>query len=72
LFALDAHLERTAQLEDHDPWLEFFFDDVHECLSQGRLILERTARSFQERTIDSFIETQEPGAPFAATGSSSS
>jgi hypothetical protein len=27
LLALDAHMERTAQLEVDDPWLELLFDD---------------------------------------------
>ncbi len=33
LLALDAHLERPAQFEDDDPWLEFFSYDLHEHLS---------------------------------------
>jgi len=33
LLALDAHLERPAQLENDDPWFEFFSYDLHEHLS---------------------------------------
>jgi len=35
LLALDAHLEGSAQLEDDDPWLELFLDDLHKHLSLG-------------------------------------
>jgi hypothetical protein len=49
LLALDAHLERTAQFENHDPWLELFFYDLHKNPSERRLILERIAESLQER-----------------------
>jgi hypothetical protein len=37
LLALDAHLERAAQLEDDNPWFELFLDDLHKHLSQSSL-----------------------------------
>lgn len=72
LLALDTHLERAAQLENHDPWLELFLDDVHEDLSERGLILKRMADNFQARARKRKAGIQEPGAPFAATGSSPS
>jgi hypothetical protein len=37
LLALDAHLERAAQLKDDNPWFELFLNDLHKHLSQNGL-----------------------------------
>lgn len=46
LLALDAHLERAAQLQNDDSGLQFFFDDVHGFLPRDLQDFRADGRKF--------------------------
>jgi hypothetical protein len=71
-FALNAHLERSTQLEDDDAGLQLFLFDFHWHLSKRCLILETMAGSIQAQWGESRKVLQAPGAPLAEAASSPS